>query len=383
AAGGGAAGAGARPRPPPPRGTPAPATGPATGPATQLPALPALPANGNGVPPNGSAIPPFAPGNGDCGAGGCGNGYGACLADTGRAPYQFYASGEFLLWRISDANLPSTSANVPVGVLHFQGTDTFNPGSPPPGTLPPNTVTPLDVPVLIRVNRENAEGPKTNLGEHTGGRVTLGGWLNECHDWGLEVSGFWLPTRTQTFNNTTGLSPDIINFNTGLSNNQFLVTGGTPGATAGIQPTTILLSSVPVLFVRSTTATVLGEYDSKAWGFELNGRHTYAWVGPVECGALVGVRYVNLEEGITLSDSISLTRQPSDSTTDTLPAVINFNTVDSIRTRNQFYGAQVGLDFDGQAGPVFLTARAKIALGGNRQSADVTSFTLSSISGVT
>src|SRR5206468_1883973 len=79
-------------------------------------------------------------------------------------------------------------------------------------------------------------------GDPTGGRFTFGAYLDECHSWGVEGSFFVLPTRSQFFNNTTGISPDVLTFNTGLSNNQFLVTGGgSPTTATGGTGTTVVV----------------------------------------------------------------------------------------------------------------------------------------------
>src|SRR5262249_61854486 len=40
-------------------------------------------------------------------------------------------------------------------------------------------------------------GNNIDTGNHNGGRLTFGVWLNEDHTWGLEASGFYLPTVTR------------------------------------------------------------------------------------------------------------------------------------------------------------------------------------------
>src|SRR5205807_1574161 len=81
--------------------------------------------------------------------------------------------------------------------------------------------------------------------------------------------------------------------------------------------------------------------------------------------ALAGVRYLDLKDGIHITEDLIATP--------TLPLFANDRIIVSDRfdTHNQFFGGQVGLDTEVRRGRFFVDFRGKIALGDNHQTLDI------------
>lgn len=111
------------------------------------------------------------------------------------------------------------------------------------------------------------------------------------------------------------------------------------------------------------TTSLLVSSTSKMWGAEGN-----LIVDTLYCGLelIAGYRMLDLQERVDIADVVA-------------PAVIN---PDRFATRNQFYGGQVGARASYRFGPLTVGAQAKLALGHNHQSADLSGF-VTSAAGVT
>src|SRR5262249_48125958 len=75
---------------------------------------------------------------------------------------------------------------------------------------------------------------------------------------------------------------------------------------------------------------------------------------------LVGPRYLDLSENLSILETLTVLQNVPNT-----PAVAGSRVMvlDSFGTRNQFAGAQVGLDAELHRGPYFLDLRLKVALG--------------------
>src|SRR4051812_27494095 len=127
-----------------------------------------------------------------------------------------------------------------------------------------------------------------------------------------------------------------------------------PYISAGSGAATSLFSSLAGQYTGGTGASV----ESRLWGADGNVRFPwYAYLTNYTHG-LAGFRYLDLRESINIS---------SRSTFLANGGVIEVN--DEIRTRNQFYGGQVGIDgrIGGCERGLGLQAMSKLALGGVRQ----------------
>jgi hypothetical protein len=255
------------------------------------------------------------------------------------------------------------------------------------------------LPFLARTNATFSEGPTLDLGEQSGGRLTAGFWFDREQDFGLEGSGFFISKRSQSFNATSINQPSQFSIGTGLTNEVIALTPATAFAPA----TTTVLRSEPVVILRQTTSTVLGNGSTSMWGAELNARSNCVRFGCLTFGGLFGFRYVNVSEELTIGNTIDLrapdpatnptlnvppttiavvdaTGQP---TTITLPSPvssalaspIDFVTSDLIQTHNHFYGAQVGVEMEALCGRFFLDARAQIGVGVTHETVSILSTT--------
>jgi hypothetical protein len=120
---------------------------------------------------------------------------------------------------------------------------------------------------------------------------------------------------------------------------------------------------------------------------EVNARSTWCYYGPLAIGALAGVRYVDFQDDLTVSDTFTLVRPaglPSqggpngDAPTGGGPSLGNpltFSTFDHIQAHNYFVGGQVGLDLDAMRGRFNFEARGLVAMGSMIQQVDVFSLT--------
>lgn len=177
---------------------------------------------------------------------------------------------------------------------------------------------------------------QAHFGAFNGLRGTLGFAGDYC---GFDVTAFYLESKT--------LSGSL--FTTGFPN----AVGQPYVSTVTGSPTT-LFASLP----GSYTGGVNADLSSRVWGFDANARiPSYRMLADWN-HALVGFRYFDLQESLNVSAKVTF---PDGGT--------GFNN-DSIRTRNQFYGAQVGVasrfgTFEG----VGLDSAVKLALGDMRQQA--------------
>jgi hypothetical protein len=108
------------------------------------------------------------------------------------------------------------------------------------------------------------------------------------------------------------------------------------------------------------------------WGAQLNARCTWdpdhGWLG-----SLVGFRYLNFNEDLQVANSVRLFLPPGFPNPElngvgaplgtNLPTDLNYTTADAIRTRNQFYGGQVGLNLDMCLGRFLVDVRTLLGLG--------------------
>ena len=322
-------------------GDPAPPGGPAT------------------VLPPTAALPPLAPGAEAGPAFGDGAGPWGCLDGASPYPYRFYASADFLLWRIRGASLPTSLNSQAAGVL---GVTTFTNGVPTMTALPVFATQTSTVPVNDSQGR----------GDHPGFRLTAGYWLDPNQNFGIEVSGFYLSPQTASFTSTSNgaaAGSSVFTVATGLSSS--LTSPPAPAALAGSLPVVLLGQSNGAASVVSKT---------NLWGVELNALATGAYFGSVRIGGLLGFRQLQLRDDLaaSTSDMVNLTPQAMSPTFPFAVAgngLLPFNTLDRITTRNTFYGGQAGLEVEAPCGCFFLRARGKVALGDMHEAANVLGVT--------
>jgi hypothetical protein len=252
------------------------------------------------------------------------------LGDNGQGR-RWYASADYLLWRFKDSSLP-------VPLL----TTTSDPTSTPVAAFnDPNT--------SVLLGNENVGG-----GLHQGARFTIGSWLDDRRQIGLEGAYFFLANKTTVRSATSD---------------------GTPGSPilavpffdedAGAENTFVIAS--PGNFAGAAVLSLT----SKLQGADVEGAVQAFDSEDLHLEVLVGGRFIELTENLNYATSSTGLSDPN---TDLI-----LNTVDQFGVRNDFYGWQVGTRAGARWGAFEVQATAKFALGemhqvGNFNGYAVTNF---------
>jgi hypothetical protein len=237
----------------------------------------------------------------------------------------WWVSGGALLWSVKAAPLPPTLT-------------TFTPGSP-------SALTGFGG--ALGIAGTIVQSPDhLNYGPFGGGRFTLGHWLESDPRFGLEADGFFLGSNSSGFsqmsNGSVPLRVPFFNVPPGagfpLGSSSFVLAD--PGFAAGGQ---VISSSL------------------QFWGIEGNGLYR-AYSGPgLSVSVIAGLRYLDLREGLSIASTENL-----------LPlGTASFTGTDNFSTRNQFFGAQLGVKAEKQIGQFDGSVVAKVALGDNYQTVSI------------
>ncbi len=289
-----------------------------------------------------------------------------CLDGPPADKCQFYARGEYLLWKVDNAALPPLLANVPAGMVSVFFQTLSN-------VAPTTQNFQVNLPLLATTNFGIPGGNTVAYNEQSGGRLTVGYWVEPCL--ALELSGFFLSPKNIDFNNNTGTTP--LSFPTSFVNTTIAVPTGNNGGPP-------LTTTSPAITLQSNfQATIHGTSSTEMYGGEFDGRCQKLCIGPVAFDGLVGLRYINLQEGLDTLETVNLTAPTgitninTATTPQNLTAVFTVPTIvfaDDIRTRNQFYGAQVGCSFRACWGCWTLDGWGKLGVGDMHQAVDLLGF---------
>jgi hypothetical protein len=189
---------------------------------------------------------------------------------------------------------------------------------------------------------------RLHYGTLPGGRFTVGHWLADPR-FGIEAEGFFLGNKSTSFgqfSNAAGAPALFIPFNNlppgagfPLGSSSFLL--AFPGFAAGGQA---IGSSL------------------KLWGAESNGLYR-AWSnGMQSVSILAGFRYIDLRENLSILS------------TENLLGFGVFAGTDGFSTKNQFFGAQIGVKGQQQFGQFDISGVAKVALGDSHQTVSINGF---------
>jgi len=233
-------------------------------------------------------------------------------------PLRGWASADYLHWWVRSQPAPGPLVS------------TGNPASQNAGLVTDPSTT-----VLFGDN-------KIEYGAFSGGRITVGTWIDSESITGIELSAFYLNPRTTSFqaeSDATGVPILAMPFET--------ITGG-PGAyyaaSNGNQPVAATKGSIGV-----TTS-------SRFLGAELNGVFN-AWRLPGDNLELVlGLRYLDLQENLETNFVSTALR---------FDAALAGN--DRFTTRNHFLGAQVGARWTGGVGRWTTSFAGLIGVGGTNR----------------
>lgn len=238
---------------------------------------------------------------------------------------------------------------------------------------------PMKAPPLVTTGPASATGPVLgapgtvaligggDLDEHEsrpGVRFTFGGWLDECQTKGFEASYFCLGSRSTNAGVSSSGAPGsaflgrpFFDTSTGVSGVEFLAV---PGFASG--------------------AVTVGTDSNKLQGAEALGICNLCCGGCYRLDLLVGPRWLQLDESVTITESTTLLTNPNAPiffAGSGLPVVAGTRIVvsDRFATRNDFFGGQVGLRSELRHGDFFVGLRGVVALGVTRSTLDVTGST--------
>jgi hypothetical protein len=232
---------------------------------------------------------------------------------------RYWGSAEYLLWWIEDGPirgpLITTGPAASFGFLGAPGVTTVGPHNLDYGTL-------------------------------SGGRVTLGYWLSDDQEIGMEVSGFYVGDGHQRATISGGaagspvLARPVVNVLTGLATTEFI---SFPGAFAG----NFQIAS-----------------NSHLWGADVNARGRAFDGDNGFLDFLFGFRYLDLEEDLNLTQGSQILGGGVVGLNG--PRFGPPNTIsirDGFDTRNQFYGGQLGARTEVRFGQFSVDLIIKVALG--------------------
>ena len=166
----------------------------------------------------------------------------------------------------------------------------------------------------------------------------------------------WLISATASFSASTPPYPL-------LARPFFNVYGGVFAPNVGFGPSAEVVAGPGV-----ATGTVTATMKSTVWGTEANYRRFLAGNGCSRLDLLVGYRYLDVREDLSITESFA--RIPGSDFSVGGPAVLGFVS-DRFRTENHFHGGQVGLAGSVQRGRWSVDSRATVALGTVFQSAEI------------
>jgi hypothetical protein len=231
--------------------------------------------------------------------------------------YQVWARGEYLLWWVKNTPLPQL-------VTTGSAADAFPGALGQPGTR-----------VLY--------GGSGDFGANSGGRFTLGSWLDCERTIGLEASGFWLAQRSAGFSAASDPTG-----NPSLYVPVFRADLGREGVYRVADPVVRFNGGVAV------------NSQMQLWGAEANGVFNVVRGNGVSIDLLGGFRYADLTESLNVdANPFNFLNQVSDVSHD------------RFATRNQFYGGQVGARAEFQFGRLTFEVAGKLALGDNHEAVEI------------
>lgn len=258
---------------------------------------------------------------------------GSFVADSCPCGHVLYGSAEYLLWWTKGSNLPPllTATN------------------PATGTT------------TLLFGNETVDDQL-----RSGGRFTVGGWLNACQNWGVVGSFFFLANHGTEFSATAGdgmvlARPYIDPFTTNGSN---IVVGPGPQ-----------LNAERLSAFTASTSTQL-------WGADINARKNI-WCGCAgRLDALAGFRFLRLKDSLNISETTAVPAMVIPGTGGLSSPAISASLMDRFATANNFYGGQVGLIGELKRGPWSLDTTVKVALGDTHQTVTAMGSQMGTLNGV-
>ena len=269
---------------------------------------------------------------GDCGLGDCGLG-DCCGPSRCGSPFsnpgccgprpQFWFGAEYLMWWQKGQSVP------------------------PLVTTSPNSITPaIAAGVLGQPNTSNLYDQIPNP-MRSGGRFTFGTWLPNCCNLGIEASFFFLLRQDDTTLFGSNGDPQIAL--------PFVNVAGVPRQASELVSINRPNDGVNSV-VQFGTASVHSY--SQIWGGDINLRKKWLCGPNYWVDFLAGYRHLNLSEGIDINETFATSQFG------TAPSNFAFQGHNGFYTRNEFNGAQIGLDGECRFwNRMFFGMNTKLAMG--------------------
>jgi hypothetical protein len=229
---------------------------------------------------------------------------------------QFWASADYLLWWVKKAPLPPVVT-----------TGAFDPNTFVPGVTPsPGAIGTADT-VFLRGGRG------IDLGTFSGLQARSGYWFDDRRTVGVEAGAFLLERRSSSYTATSDANgvPLIkvpffdtfggqeVGANVSFANDAANFFGGLAGSVSVVNT---------LRFWGADAAAAFNVYDNKI----------------VRVDALVGLRYLDLDESVRVLQTATPFGQPllASFLGNDIPVGATLTSQDNYHTRNQFYGGTVG-----------------------------------------
>jgi hypothetical protein len=233
--------------------------------------------------------------------------------------------GEYLLWWTKSSPLPPLVTTSPIGTPVGEAGVLGQPGTS-----------------ILFGGHDVSDNPRS------GGRITAGGWLNECQTIGVEGYFFGLENASNSFSAASNGNPILarpfVNAQTGLEDS--------------------LLIAFPGV-VRGSVNVKLSQTNLYGWGADVRAN--------VCCGCcyrvdlLGGYRGLSMDEGLGLNET-EIGVGPNSP----IPPGTRIDLSDSFRTSNHFNGGDLGVDAEFRRGCFYVDLLARVALGGTSESVGIT-----------
>lgn len=234
--------------------------------------------------------------------------------DHGPPGYKYYGSADWLVWWVKQRSSPPLLTTGPLGA---------------PGTK-----------VLV-------DGDSFDEQQRLGARLTLGTWLTQRQNIGLEATGLWLAERNFAF--LAGGPVLARPFANAVTGAESAVVLAAPGAQTGAAAVRVM---------------------DRLWGGEANLRLEIYRCSWGHLDVLGGFRYLQLEDALDSNDRTTFGPGVAGLAGSTVFAA------DSFGARNRFYGGQLGLQGEFHRGRYYLNLWGKLALGCIQQEVDIAGNTV-------
>jgi hypothetical protein len=251
-------------------------------------------------------------------------------------PRRIWVDTEYLLWWMKGAALPPLVTASPAGTPAAQA-----------GVLGAPTTS-----ILFG-------GTSVNDDARSGGRLTLGAWLNDCRTFGVEGDFFMLASKTTTFAASSTGSPILarpfIDATTGRPNSELVAF---PGLLAGS------------VFADAGSTGLLGADALLRCNLCCGCNYRLDAVG--------GYRYLRLSDHLGVAEDLVST---SPSNPNFVPQGTTIDLADRFDTRNEFNGFDFGFKGEFRRGPWVLRGLAQAAVGDNHEVVNISGITTVTVPG--